>query len=222
MLKLVSGRFGTSGIDAPLEASHDRCVPCCVEVSGARPRIDQDAIASQILIVGGMQRLMEVGDEMDQECEVAISSPPVLTSLFEALRIFVNLARHAVAGGTSTRNVDARIQQTDVDEVPGFRRRVFFAELRIRPDEAASIAAVILSVGTPRMLATWLCAAGVRLSAAITAAISCPSSPHAHARTGISRTTRRIVRISTDGIECGAIPSESEDTWRDQEVRVRL
>jgi hypothetical protein len=80
-----------------------------------------------------MQRLMEVGDEMNQEREIAISSPPVVTSLFEALRIFVNLARHAVAGGTSTRNVDARVQQTDVDKVPRLGRRIFFAELRIRP-----------------------------------------------------------------------------------------
>ena len=67
--------------------------------------------------------------------------------------------------------------------------------------EAASIATAILFVGTPRILATWLCAAGVRLSAAITAAISCPSSPQAHARVGINKTTKRNLGISTDGIE---------------------
>jgi hypothetical protein len=92
-----------------------------VEVSGVRPRIDQDAIASQVFIVGSMQRLMEVGHEVDLECEIAVSAPPVVAYRFEALRVFVDLACHAVAGGTSTRNVDTRIQETDVDEVPRLR-----------------------------------------------------------------------------------------------------
>ncbi|MGA9724417.1 MAG: hypothetical protein WBQ86_18295, partial [Candidatus Binatus sp.] len=56
--------------------------------------------------------------------------------------------------------------------------------------EAASIAAAIalLFVSTPRIPATWLAAAGVRLSAATTATILCPSNPQPHANTGQSRT----------------------------------
>ena len=65
---------------------------------------------------------------------VAISAPPVVTSLFETLSIFVDLACHAVAGGTSQRHIDSPVYQADVDEVPRLRRRIFFAELRIRPD----------------------------------------------------------------------------------------
>ena len=68
LLKLVGGRFWTSGIDVPLETSHDRGVPCCVEFLGAQLRFDQDAIAAKIFIVSRMQRLMEVGNEMNQEC----------------------------------------------------------------------------------------------------------------------------------------------------------
>jgi hypothetical protein len=74
---------------------------------------------------------MEVGHKMDQKFEVAISSPPVVTLLCEKLRIFVNLLRHAVAGGTSTRNVDARVQQTDIDKVPGLGRGVFTQNLAV-------------------------------------------------------------------------------------------
>ena len=71
---------------------------------------------------------------MNQECEVAVSSPTVVTPLFEALGIFVYLAGDAVAGGTSMRNVDARVHQADVDKVPGLSRGIFLAELRIRPN----------------------------------------------------------------------------------------
>jgi hypothetical protein len=51
------------------------------------------------------------------------------------------------------------------------------------------------------MFATWLCAAGVRLSAATTATILCPSFPHPQARTGTSKNTRKIMRIA-EGIVC--------------------
>src|SRR5882672_9208263 len=56
--------------------------------------------------------------------------------------------------------------------------------------EAVSIAFAIalLSADTPRIFATWLCAAGVRLSAAMTATILCPSYPQAHADMGQSAT----------------------------------
>src|ERR1700730_11180956 len=50
--------------------------------------------------------------------------------------------------------------------------------------EAASIAVATRLVGTPRMFATWLCAAGVRLSAAMIATILCPSLPQPHAVSG--------------------------------------
>ena len=50
---------------------------------------------------------------MNQECEIAVSAPPVVASGFEALRVFVDLGCHTVAGGRATRNVDPRIQATD-------------------------------------------------------------------------------------------------------------
>ena len=64
---------------------------------------------------------------------------------------------------------------------------------------AASIAVAIahLSADTPRMFATWLAAAGVRLSAAMTATILCPSGPHAHADTGQSRSAKTRFAIRT-------------------------
>src|SRR6202022_3887236 len=53
-----------------------------------------------------------------------------------------------------------------------------------------AFAIAVLSAGTPRIYATWPCAAGVRLSAAITATILCPSNPQAHADTGKTTTAR--------------------------------
>ena len=44
------------------------------------------------------------------------------------------------------------------------------------------------------MSATWLAAAGVRLSAAITATILCPSGPHAHAAIGQSKKCENQIR----------------------------
>jgi len=53
-------------------------------------------------------------------------------------------------------------------------------ETRYRRIEAASIAiAIDLYRRHARMSAIWLAAAGVRLSAAMTATILCPSGPHA-------------------------------------------
>src|SRR6266849_3264565 len=63
--------------------------------------------------------------------------------------------------------------------------------------EAVSIAFAIalLSADTTKMLATWLRAAGVRLSAAMTATILCPSYPHAHADTGRSATANTTLAM---------------------------
>ena len=180
MLKLVSGCFGTSGIDALADAQ--LLCPMLRGGFGRVPRIDQDAIAYQILIVGSMQRLMEVGEETNQEREVAISSPPVVTSLFEASHTRQNLPVRQLSaghrGGTSIRRSIGQMSMNCRGLVEGSSLRNFESGQM----EAASIAAAILSVETPRTLATWLCAAGITWAAAITATISCPSSPHAHAR----------------------------------------
>src|ERR1017187_505214 len=65
--------------------------------------------------------------------------------------------------------------------------------------EAASIAVAIalLSADTPRMSATWLAAAGVRLSAAMIATILCPSNPQAHADTGQRRTANTTLAMQS-------------------------
>ena len=57
-------------------------------------------------------------------------------------------------------------------------------------------------------------AAGVRLSAAMTATILCPSAPHAHADTGQSRTanTTFAMQSAAKREDCEKVPSNGSET----------
>ena len=115
------------------ETAHEGGVPGVVEVFGARLRIDLDAIAPLVSVVRRMQRLMQIADKMDQERQIAGSPPSVVVLFFEASRIFVDLAGDAITAGASQRqSIRSTVFQTNVDEVPGRRRRIFFAELPVR------------------------------------------------------------------------------------------
>ena len=158
-----------------------------------------DAIASPVRVVRSVKRLMHIADKMDQERQITGSAPSVISPFFEACRVFINLTGDAVTAGASRRNVCSLILQTNVDEMPRRRRTIFFAKLRIRTDRGVFHRGCYLSVGTPRMFATWLCAAGVRLSAAMIATILCPSLPQPHAGPERKRTANNsILATQTD------------------------
>jgi hypothetical protein len=80
-----------------------------VEIFSARLRIDLDAIATSVRVIRGVQRLMDIADEMDQERQIAGSAPPVVVLFFEASRIFVDLAGDAVTAAASRGNVDSPV-----------------------------------------------------------------------------------------------------------------
>jgi hypothetical protein len=77
-----------------------------------RSRIDEDAIASPVRIVRGVQGLMNVADEMDQECQTAGSAPSVVVPFLEASRVFIDFAGDADTTGASPRNVRSTVLQT--------------------------------------------------------------------------------------------------------------
>src|SRR5271156_7234251 len=85
--------------------------------------------------------------------------------------------------------------------------------------EAASIAdAIALLLGvTPRMVATWPAAAGVRLSAAMTATILCPSVPHAQAEAEQSRTASM-----TDATQSAGASEDCGDALKRREPRAAV
>ena len=101
----MRGRLRPAGVDVVFEAAHDGGIPGRVKIFFARARIDRDAVAAAILVVRSVQRLMDVADKMDQECEIAAGAPAVEIAVFEALRIFVDFRGHAFAAGASRGNV---------------------------------------------------------------------------------------------------------------------
>jgi hypothetical protein len=76
---------------------------------GTRVRINFDAIASLVHVVGGMERLMQIADKMDQERQIACRTPLVVVPSSEATREFVDLSGDTIAIGTSFSNVDSRV-----------------------------------------------------------------------------------------------------------------
>ena len=114
--------LGPTGIDGVSKSAHDSGVPGIMKILRARIRIDLDTVAAVIGIVGRMERLMEIADEMDQEREVTGRAPSVVISVFQSLRVFVDFIGDAVTARASPGDVPSRIAQTNVDEVPRTRR----------------------------------------------------------------------------------------------------
>src|ERR1039458_8314918 len=129
-------RAGPSGIDAVFETAHDGGVPNLVKIFCSSIRIDRHAITAAVRVVRGVERLMDVADKVDQERQITGSAPAVVFALFQALRIFIDFPCHAVSAGASCRNVRSLVLQTNVDEVPWPRQRIFIAELDIRTDRS--------------------------------------------------------------------------------------
>jgi len=80
----MSRRLGPSGIDAAFETAHDSRVPDCVKIFFFRVRINNHAVAAAVRVVRRMERLMNVADKMNQECEIAGGAPVVVALLLEA------------------------------------------------------------------------------------------------------------------------------------------
>ena len=83
-------------------------------------------------VARGVQRLMDVADEVDQEGEIAERAPAVVVPVFQTLGVLVDFSGDAVAAGASRGDVGAPVLQTDVDEVPGRGCMVFVAEFSVR------------------------------------------------------------------------------------------
>src|ERR1700682_2306154 len=98
-------RLGPARIDAPFETFHYCRVPDRVKIFFSRMRIDYHAIAATVRVVRRMQRLMNVADKMDQECEIAGRAPAVVARLLEASRVLLDFTGDAISPRTSRRNV---------------------------------------------------------------------------------------------------------------------
>ena len=92
---------------------------------------DSDAIAALVRVVRGVQRLMDIADEMDQEGQISVGAPLVIISFFQALRVVVDFVGDAVPAGAFAGNLVALILEANVDEVPRLRGRIFLAKSRI-------------------------------------------------------------------------------------------
>ena len=88
-------RLGPSGIDAVLEAADDGGVPDGVEIF--RARIHRHTVAALVGVSRGVERLMDIADEVDQEGQIAVGAEAVVTAVFEASGIFVDFAGDAVS-----------------------------------------------------------------------------------------------------------------------------
>ncbi len=79
LLQPMRRRLGPSGIDAVFEAAHDGGVPDGVEIFRAvESTVTQ--LPPSSASVRGVQRLMDIADEMDQEGQIAVSAEAVVAS----------------------------------------------------------------------------------------------------------------------------------------------
>ena len=103
--QLVRTGLGPPRIDAVFEAAHDRCVPRLVKIFGTNSRIDWNAVAAAVRIAGGVQRLMDVADEVDHEGQISERPPAVVVPVFQTLRVLVDFGGDAVAARASRGDV---------------------------------------------------------------------------------------------------------------------
>lgn len=80
-------------------------------------RFDGDAVAAFVCIVGYVQGLMNIADQMDQKREVATCAKLLIFPRFEPVHVIVDLRRNAGSTRTTRRQIGLLVLQTDVDEV---------------------------------------------------------------------------------------------------------
>ena len=103
--------LGPSGVDTVFEPAHDCRIHYGVKVLYSAFRIDDYAIAAAVSVVGGMQRLMNVADKVDEERQVAGAAEAVVVRVFQTLRVLLDFSSDAVAAGASRGNVGAPVLQ---------------------------------------------------------------------------------------------------------------
>src|SRR5438876_846452 len=86
---------------------HDdnRVVPGVVEILFRWCDVDPLARSAPVSVRHGMQRLMDVGDEMDEKGEVAGRSPFIVIPLANPTCILVDLRRDAIPLGTPPQQI---------------------------------------------------------------------------------------------------------------------
>jgi len=76
-----------------------------MEIILRRRDVDLLTRAAAIGIRRGMQRLMDVADEMDEEREVAGGAPFVVITVTKALRVLVDFGHDAIPVRAARRNI---------------------------------------------------------------------------------------------------------------------
>lgn len=95
--ELVGRGGGAPGILAVLKSVDHGCIPGRVEISSAWARFHGDAIAAPVCVCGGVQRLVNIADELNEERQITDAASFVAMTLFEAFGVFADLRGDAVS-----------------------------------------------------------------------------------------------------------------------------
>jgi hypothetical protein len=93
----VSRGFGVVGSKLLLQHCYNRIVPGVMKILLCRHNVNLLARSPAIGIRGGMQRLVNVTNEMDEKRKVAGAAPFIIIAIAKATGVLVDFGRDAIS-----------------------------------------------------------------------------------------------------------------------------
>src|SRR5579863_3349036 len=97
--EFFGGGLRTVGSQLMLHCDHDRIVPGKMQIRLRRNDVDCLAGSAPVCVSRGMQRLMDIGHEMNEEGEIACGAPFVELPDAQPMRVLVDFGGYAVSIG---------------------------------------------------------------------------------------------------------------------------